>query len=230
MLGTLEAPPPVAGEAPRRSSKPRAILDAAGELFLAQGFAAVSMDAVARQAGVSKATLYAYFPGKDALFAAIVAERCDRMAAEASALAGHGDGPEATLRRLCKTVLGFLVAPSTLAIHRIVQAESVRAPGLAEAFYAAGPGAGLARLASWIAEEQRLGRLRADADPAEAAGHLGALLRGDLWLRAGLGVPPAPDDSAAERAATAAADDFLRAYGVGGGGPSSAQAAGADAG
>jgi TetR/AcrR family transcriptional repressor of mexJK operon len=212
MLDTLEHVPPAEGT--RSGSKPRAILDAAGELFLAQGFAAVSMDAVARQAGVSKATLYAHFPGKDALFAAVVAERCDRMSAEASALAGHGNGTETALRRLCRTVLGFLVAPSTMAIHRTVQAEAVRVPGLAEAFYTAGPGAGLARLARWIAEEQRLGHLRADADPVEAAGHLGALLRGDLWLRAGLGVPPPPDEEAVERAAAAAAAVFLRAYGA----------------
>src|SRR3712207_4210433 len=135
MLDTVEAAPRSPDEA--RSPKPRAILGAAGELFLAQGFAAVSMDAVARQAGVSKATLYAHFPSKDALFAAMVAERCDRMAAEAAALAGHaGDGPEAALRRLCRAVLAFLVAPSTLAIHRIVQAEAGRAPGLAAAFFA----------------------------------------------------------------------------------------------
>lgn len=212
MLDAIDAAPTLVDEV--RSPKPRAILDAAAELFLAQGFAAVSMDAVARRAGVSKATLYAHFPGKDALFGAMVAERCDRMAVEASALAGHGDGPEAVLRRLCRTVLGFLVAPSTLAIHRIVLAEAGRVPELAEAFYAAGPAAGRARLAAWIAEEQRLGHLRADADPLEAAGHLGALLRGDLWLRAGLGVPPAPDGAAVDRAAAAAAAVFLRAYGV----------------
>jgi TetR/AcrR family transcriptional repressor of mexJK operon len=101
-----------------------------------------------------------------------------------------------------------------LAIHRTVLAEAGRVPGLAEAFYAAGPGAGRARLAAWIAHEQRRGHLRPDADPAEAAAHLGALLRGDLWLRAGLGVPPAPDGAAVERAAAEAAAVFLRAYGV----------------
>lgn len=216
MLDAAVAVPPPPPDEAVRGPKARAILDAAGELFLGQGFAAVSMDAVARQAGASKATLYAHFPSKDALFAAMVAERCDRMAAEAAAaLAGHGDdGPGAALRRLCRTVLAFLVAPSTLAIHRIVQTEAGRVPGLAEAFFAAGPGAGRTRLARWIAEEQRSGRLRADADPVEAAGHLGALLRGDLWLRAGLGVPPAPDEGAVERAAAAAASVFLRAYGV----------------
>ncbi|GAA0597694.1 TetR/AcrR family transcriptional regulator [Craurococcus roseus] len=215
MLDAAVAVPPPPPDEAIRGPKARAILDAAGELFLGQGFAAVSMDAVARQAGASKATLYAHFPSKDALFAAMVAERCDRMAAEAAALAGHGDdGPEAALRRLCRTVLAFLVAPATLAIQRIVQAEAGRVPRLAEAFFAAGPAAGRDRLAGWIAEEQRSGRLRADADPFEAAGHLGALLRGDLWLRAGLGVPPAPDVDAVDRAAAAAASVFLRAYGV----------------
>src|SRR5215207_9578204 len=132
MLDVLEAAPP---SEENRSTKPRAILDAAGKLFLAQGFAAVSMEAVAREAGVSKATLYAHFPGKDAIFAAMVGERCDRMAAEASALAGHGVDFERSLRRLGKAVLSFLVAPDTLAIHRTVIAEVGRAPELGQTFY-----------------------------------------------------------------------------------------------
>src|ERR687894_3210836 len=100
MLATLDAEE-------IRGPKPRAILDAAAELFLAHGFAAVSMEAVARQAEVSKATLYAHFSGKDALFGAMVAERCGRLAVEASTLAGQGHEPEAALRRLCATVLAF---------------------------------------------------------------------------------------------------------------------------
>ena len=54
------------------SPKRRQIVDAAQALFLAHGYGAVSMDAVARTAGVSKATLYAYFDSKDQLFATIV--------------------------------------------------------------------------------------------------------------------------------------------------------------
>ncbi len=43
------------------SPKRQLVLDAAASLFMAHGYGAVSMDAVARAAGVSKATLYAYF-------------------------------------------------------------------------------------------------------------------------------------------------------------------------
>ena len=73
--GRAEAPPrggeAAAGAAPRgrpRSEKAhKAILDAAAELLLARGLSAVSMDAVAERAGVSKATIYRWWPTKETL-------------------------------------------------------------------------------------------------------------------------------------------------------------------
>ena len=73
--GSAEAPPrggeAAAGAAPRgrpRSEKAhKAILDAAAELLLARGLSAVSMDAVAERAGVSKATIYRWWPTKETL-------------------------------------------------------------------------------------------------------------------------------------------------------------------
>ncbi|MCO6417103.1 TetR/AcrR family transcriptional regulator [Siccirubricoccus sp. KC 17139] len=197
-----------------RGTKARAVLDAAAELFLAQGYAAVSMDAVARQAGVSKATLYAYFPGKDALFRAVISERCERMAREAVTERGH-DGPLLpALVRLGTVLLRFLMAKETLAIYRTVKLELLREPALAEIFYAAGPALTRSRLGAWITEEQRRGRIRPEADPARAAVDFTALLRGDLWFRASLGLPPAPDEAAIAAEAAAAAEVFLRAYGA----------------
>jgi TetR/AcrR family transcriptional repressor of mexJK operon len=52
------------------ASKAESILAAAKRSFLAAGFGAVSMDAIAREAGVSKATVYAHFAGKEELFGA----------------------------------------------------------------------------------------------------------------------------------------------------------------
>lgn len=70
----------------------RRILDAARYLILRQGLKATTMEAVAREAGVAKPTLYSYFPDRDAVFHAIV----DELAAEMiggfeAALAGDGD-------------------------------------------------------------------------------------------------------------------------------------------
>src|SRR5579863_3565119 len=58
--------------------KAETILAAAERAFLAAGFGAVTMDAIAREAGVSKATVYAHFHGKEELFGAVVADLSQR--------------------------------------------------------------------------------------------------------------------------------------------------------
>ena len=54
------------------------ILAAAKRAFLAAGFGAVSMDTIAREAGVSKATVYAHFGSKEELFGAVIERECER--------------------------------------------------------------------------------------------------------------------------------------------------------
>lgn len=68
------------------------ILDAAQQLILKHGLRGTSMEAIARQAGIAKPTLYAYFPDKAAIFAALV-ERLigEWRTAFQAGLAGEGD-------------------------------------------------------------------------------------------------------------------------------------------
>src|SRR5271163_2591236 len=73
----LRGPQRVAGRG-EPGGKAEAILAAAERAFLASGFGAVTMDAIARGAGVSKATVYAHFTGKEELFGAIVARVSER--------------------------------------------------------------------------------------------------------------------------------------------------------
>ncbi len=54
------------------SAKRRQIMDGARQVFLSAGFDGASMNDIARAAGVSKGTLYAYFNSKDELFEAII--------------------------------------------------------------------------------------------------------------------------------------------------------------
>ncbi|HXO91725.1 MAG TPA: helix-turn-helix domain-containing protein, partial [Stellaceae bacterium] len=67
------------------ASKSESILAAAKRSFLAAGFGAVSMDSIAREAGVSKATVYAHFAGKEELFGAMIGRECERYFARFSA-------------------------------------------------------------------------------------------------------------------------------------------------
>ena len=84
-------------ESPRRTH----IVEAAGRLFRASGFRAVTMEAIAAEAGVAKATLYSYFSDKNTVFAA-VADHVTRLIAHAleRGLAGKGDVDERMARGL----------------------------------------------------------------------------------------------------------------------------------
>ena len=75
-MSSVVAAEPFSPAAGRRPEKAEAILDAASQLFREHGYGAVSMDQIAREAGVSKATVYAHFVSKDQLFAAMIHNAC----------------------------------------------------------------------------------------------------------------------------------------------------------
>jgi len=207
---TVDAPLAQPG-APQR--KRRQVVEAAARLFMAQGYGATSMDAIARAAGVSKATLYAYFPGKDALFAAIVGEACAREA-EGRPCCPDADAGNlaATLLSLGEGYLSFLLREEVLAIQRVVMAEGPRFPELGRAFYESGPRRTIAWLAGWFSALQQKGAMRA-GDAELAAEQFLSLLRSSAFLRHMLRLPPAPDAAEVARIAAAAVDTFLRAWG-----------------
>ncbi|MCA9877381.1 MAG: TetR/AcrR family transcriptional regulator [Thermomicrobiales bacterium] len=77
----------------------------ARELFLAQGYAAVSMQQIADAVGVNKATLYHYFRDKQALFIAVMVEQGKQMnTAVGAALAAGSSLPE-KLQSVTQTIL-----------------------------------------------------------------------------------------------------------------------------
>ena len=195
------------------SPKRQAVLDAAADLFIAQGYGAVSMDAIARAANVSKATLYAYFRSKDQLFATIITEACQANLDWETVLPAQGQDVRAALTGFGRRMLGFVLQGRALAIHRVVLAESVRFPELGRAFFDGGPATARTLVAAWLAEQASAGRLRVP-DSEVAAEQLMALLRAGLHLRALLGVPPAPNEAEINATVTASVATFLAAYGT----------------
>jgi TetR/AcrR family transcriptional regulator, mexJK operon transcriptional repressor len=191
--------------------KQRDIAAAATRLFMAQGYAAVSMDAIARAAGVSKATLYAYFASKDRLFASLVGAACMRSGPGSVELTGGETDIGAALTTLGERVLRFMLEEQSLAIYRVVMAEAARFPELGRAFYERGAGASRRHLATWLERQMQAGRLLA-RDPGVAAEHFVALLRTHLHMRALLGIDPPPTDAEIETTVAAAVETFLRAY------------------
>src|SRR6266850_5685335 len=119
--------------------KAGAILAAAERAFLAGGFGAVTMDAVAREAGVSKATVYAHFHGKEELFGAVVAHVSERRFGGFSVEALDPVDIEKSLTTIASRFLDLVLSPEAIAVNRIIIGEVTRFPALGQVFWTAGP-------------------------------------------------------------------------------------------
>ena len=104
-------------------------------MFAERGFAAARMDEVARRAGISKGTLYLYFPDKEALFKALVREAIVSTLGEAETLVEHYQGPSADLlRELVERFRALMHRPNVAALPKLIIAEAGNFPDLAR-FY-----------------------------------------------------------------------------------------------
>jgi TetR/AcrR family transcriptional repressor of mexJK operon len=194
------------------TGKAESILAAARRMFLASGFGAVSMDAIAREAGASKATLYAYFASKEELFGAVVAGEGERYFRGFSASELDPEKVEASLTEIARRFLDLVLSPDAIAVNRITIAEAVRFPQLGEVFWRSGPEQTRVQIEAFLRRADAAGTLSV-ADPRLAAEQFIALLRGDWHLRQLLRLD-API-SVAQRAVAVkdAVVGFLRMYG-----------------
>jgi TetR/AcrR family transcriptional regulator, mexJK operon transcriptional repressor len=193
------------------AGKAETILAAAEHAFLASGFGAVTMDAIARAAGASKATVYAHFTSKEELFGAVVAHVSVRRFGGFSVEALDPADIEASLTTIATRFLDLVLSPEGIALNRIIIAEVTRFPALAQVFWAAGPERTRDQIEAFLRRAAAAGSL-AIADPRAAAGQFAALARGEIHYRSLL-QPQEPDDAAGvDTAVAGAVATFLRAF------------------
>jgi Transcriptional regulator len=118
--------------AARASAIDRLIIQVAHEMFLADGYDGVAMEQVAFAAKVSKGTLYARHPSKEALFSAVVEASVKQWAEDAS-VEDHllTDDIEQRLRHHAATIARSLHKPEVMAVQQLVLSVRDRFPGLA---------------------------------------------------------------------------------------------------
>lgn len=184
--------------------KTEAILEAAQALVAERGLN-VSMAEIARQAGVSKQTLYNRFPSKTEIGEALARRRSDAITAP---LREPGD-PLQVLTGYARAMIEKVCAPDKAASLRGVALMSAEAPEVARAVYEGGPAESLRRLSIWLAEQHAEGRLVV-RDPEAAAEMFSGMVLGHAHLRHVMGVShPAFD---VEAKAQDAAIRFIRAF------------------
>ena len=120
----------------RKDARPQELLEAALTLFVEKGFAATRAEEVAQRAGVSKGTLYLYYPSKEELFKAVVRQNLGALIAEGREAAAQYEGSTSDLLvRMMMTWWERVGSTRAAGIHKIILAEVRNFPELAQ-FYA----------------------------------------------------------------------------------------------
>jgi len=119
----------------RKEARPGELLDAALDLFVEKGFAATRVEEVAERAGVSKGTLFLYFPSKEELFKAVVRENISGRFREWNEEFEDFPGSTADMVRYAMTAWWQRVgATRASGIPKLIMSEARNFPDIA-AFY-----------------------------------------------------------------------------------------------
>ena len=190
------------------------IICAARDAFFEQGYDAISMDEVARRAGVAKQTVYSHYASKDALFLAIV-EREWQQLRRVSPL------PPATtpatarerLREIGLELLELILSPPVQSLMRVTIAAAHRFPSLGKSINEFLVKHRLDYLVDIIRGAVDAGALHAENNQV-AAEHFTALIRGRLFIQCLLDPGFRPSRLETIEQVDQAIDCFLARYGV----------------
>ena len=159
---------PVTRGRPKDPTKHDLIMDAARGLFVQRGFHGTSMEALAKKAGVSKATLYSHFADKDALYRALIIDKM--QAYQIDNFADHLTWDmRADLTYMARHLLDLIFDAEALDMARMVVSESREGTDLPHLFISTGPRRILAQLKDYLRQQKTRGAdyLAAPADDAE---------------------------------------------------------------
>jgi AcrR family transcriptional regulator len=164
---------PAAGAIVRSGRPPRAlagevdkrILDAAEKVFLERGFEGASVDEIADVARAGKPTIYARFPGKEALFAAVMARKVREVTSSFESIVPTGATIEERLASIAAAILRKVLGADTVGLIRATVAEPRRFPDLAASVHRMGrerTSEAVAQLLGELPESDRLPAFAAD--------------------------------------------------------------------
>lgn len=165
----------------RGEKRRQALLAAAGQLFMEQGFDAVSLDDLVARVGGSKASIYRFFGNKQGLLIALIEYRCEHYFDLLQVPTTLGEQHiETVLQVLVERLYEIFAQPDHVALTRLIMQESQRDPELAERVYQAGFGRGIRMAARLLADAHAQGQIICPR-PLESAIFFSGILKHPQW-------------------------------------------------
>ncbi|MCA9679161.1 MAG: TetR/AcrR family transcriptional regulator, partial [Myxococcales bacterium] len=195
----------------REQDRRRSYLAVARRLFAERGFDATSTDMIVAEVGGSKATLYKYFPTKEALVAGLITEVIDGaqraqggLAADALAALPLRDA----LTRIGRATLDAVVSAPAIGMLRLCLGEVNRFPDLARALWDHGPARSYAVFRAFLEDRRDRGELDVD-DLQLASEHFLAAIAGHIQLKVAMRIAEPPPPRERDQRVAAAVATFL---------------------
>jgi len=211
IMSVTEAPAPAVS---KRDVRREGILDVARGVFLSEGYATASMSTIAAKLGGSKGTLYNYFKSKEELLSAVVQRHCSWQSEAMFSHLVEGLDVRSALTKVGREHLMLVSSDDTLAMFRLIVAESARDPAIGKLFYESGPLRGVRRLASFLEQAAARGELQPFDDATDAAHMFIALCQNRLLKARLCSYVDQPGKAAFDRNVAMAVDMFMRAFGT----------------
>lgn len=194
--------------------KRQAILRHARNAFVREGYAATKIEPIAREAGVSTATLYALFDGKAQLFSDVIDDAARDFSGQMAGLGMIEGDARQQLISFATAYADFMSDPFVRAVFRLVMAERPRFRAVAQRFFEQGQAAFGATLIGILKTQTQTGDLRKIDRPSWAAGQLMGMIEHPVFF-----VPLVTGDEILVRRTNAqivedAVDAFLARYGA----------------
>jgi len=188
------------------------VVEGARVVFMREGYEGASVDEIARDAGVSKATLYSYFPDKQHLFLAVLTEECAVQSEVEITIRDDAVSVPDTLRVVSRTLIEFMLSPFGQDMFRVCVAEAQRFPELGRAFFESGPKRWVRKIGDYLSTPAAQAVLEIE-DTALAADQLAQLCRTDLLLKIMFGIEKSASPEDIDRIADEAVKTFMARFG-----------------
>lgn len=189
------------------------VLAGARDVFMADGYEGASVDAIAKAAGVSKATLYSYFADKSLLFLEVAKTECLTQIDEAARILDDYDHPRTVLAEAGRRMMGLVLSPFGQAIFRMCVAERDRFPELGREFYRTGPEVFHGTMCAYFEQAVEKGDLVID-DLKLASDQYIELCHAQLFTEMVFGIREHASEEEIARVVDGAVETFMARYGA----------------
>ncbi|MGA8205881.1 MAG: TetR/AcrR family transcriptional regulator [Woeseiaceae bacterium] len=200
-------PPPRKAQ---QTKKEREVLAVASEYFITHGYKGTSINAMARDSGISKESIYRYFSSKKELFQAVIAKELHDYRKRLDFLNFEFDSIslEEALQQAAESVLQAVSGDRVLAFRRVIFHEAVQTPEIGEIYYETGP----KQAYDYLAKVFTAYHSDTDFEPMKLSHYFIAMTLHRVMLARECGVIKAPTRAEIRRHGKEVTSDFLQVF------------------